>query len=130
LHGLIVGVVAVEARDHANVAGFGGFGEVAEEVVGAEELAAVMIGDFGGVEGENTARVEEERVELERGPIVEPLRDVEAFGVELIEVDLAAAAHLLIPCRRGTRSLRGCEDGQCAGSEKLTTGERHDPASL
>ncbi len=57
----------------------------------------MVIGDAGRIERDDAAAVQEQRVEFERRPVVDPGRDFERRGVALVQVELSAAAHRFVP---------------------------------
>ena len=101
------GVVAVHARHHADAAGAGRGRHLAEQVARAQERAAVVIWDLGRVERHDPAAVDEQGVDPQRGPVVDPRRHVEREGITLVEVELSAAAHGGVPGGRGRGDRRG-----------------------
>jgi hypothetical protein len=96
-----------------------------------QELAALVIRDPGGVKRHDAASVEQQGVQFEAAPVVQPWRDVQLLRILLVEVDLAAAPHVLIPGRCGTSGLRRPKKRQRGrGYEEMPAREFHSPALL
>ena len=115
------GVVAVHARHHADAAGAGRGRHLAEQVARAQERAAVVIRHLGRVERHDPTAVDEQGVDPQRGPVVDPRRHVEREGITLVEVELSAAAHGGVPRRR--RLQRQPRGGTRCGSRGRGQGE-------
>ena len=72
----------------------------------------MVIGDAGGIERHDAAGVEQQGIQFEAAPVIHPGRDIQLLRVLLVEVDLAAAPHVLVPGRGGTGELRRPEERQ------------------
>ena len=104
LKGFFIGVVAIHASNDTHVSLTPGCQHLAEEIPGAQKLAMVLIGNLCGIEGHDSASIEQHSIHLQGGEVVHPLISVHGDGILLIEVDLAAALHRLIPGLVGIRS--------------------------
>jgi hypothetical protein len=72
----------------------------------AEELALLVEGHFGLIEGENAGYAYQHDVDLQAGPVVRPLFDVQRDRVVLGHIQLADAANGPLPGNGGRSGVR------------------------
>ena len=101
LHRVFPIEVGTHARDHVHAALLGGGAALAEEIASAEELALPVVRHLGLVERQNAGDADHHGVDLEAGPVVRPLLDVEHRGVVLGHVGLAEPADFPLPGNGG-----------------------------
>src|SRR5262249_39781371 len=122
--------------DETHAAGLRRFRELAEEIARAEKLAAMVIRHRGRIEGDDAAAVEQQRVEAERRPVVDPCADIERQRIALVQVQLPAPPHRLVPWPVGGeagRHVDGAGDDRCGRrGQKFSTGDhaRATPANV
>ena len=100
LHGVFPVEIGTHARDHVHAALLGGGAAIAEEIAVAEEFALPVERHLGLIEGQDAGDADQHGIDLEAGPVVGPLLDVEHGGVVLGHVGLADAADLPLPGNR------------------------------
>ena len=141
-----VRVVAVHARDQTHVSRFRRSRQLAEQIARSEELAAVVIAHVGRIERDDAAAVEEQGVELQRRPVVDPTGHVERERIAFVEIQLAAAPHRRVPrtlgsgrvtrtdrrddqrSRRCRKKFAACNHGRSWKRDRRRHDDRNPPA--